>query len=277
MPHSVLFEGQNAVFRIPTSHTGFLARIRPVDPHVLGKVWLRAARYTNDQRHRSTLGESILDPVTVEGQNAVFWLPTSHTGVLARIRPVDPRVLGKPGLRAAWFTNDQLYRSTWGESMLDPVTVEDQNAVFLLPTSHIGFWAGIEPVDPHVPRKPGPRAARCTNDQLHWSTLGVICLIQCYLRVKTPHFDGLVHKPTIKSGIRFILDSFYRFWSKRCDFCSVRNLLRSRFFTHWKDLKNLHNWYQFSGAEQVSKLVHYFTEYPPCHGSQTLGPPCHPL
>jgi len=27
---------------------------------------------------------------------------------------------------------------------------------------------------------------------------------------------------------------------------------------------------EFSGADQVAKLVHYTTEYPPCHGSQTL-------
>ena len=39
---------------------------------------------------------------------------------------------------------------------------------------------------------------------------------------------------------------------------------------HWKTLNILHNWYQFSGAEQLAKLVHYTTQYPPCHGSQTL-------
>jgi len=80
-------------------------------------------------------------------------------------------VLGKPGLRAARYTNDQRHRSTWGEYMLDPVTVEDQNAVFRLPTSYTGVLAGFEPVDPHMLRKPGPRAARCTNDQFHRSTL----------------------------------------------------------------------------------------------------------
>jgi len=123
---------------------------------------------------------------------------------------------------------------------------------------------------------------------------GRICPIQYCLRVKTPHFDGLVRAPltgpriimathmclasplhpvsenTIKSGIRFILGSLYRFWSKRCDFRSVRQLDRSRFFVHWKALKNLHKWYSFSGAVQVAKLVHYSTQYPPCHGSQTL-------
>jgi len=64
--------------------------------------------------------------------------------------------------------------------------------------------------------------------------------IQWCLRVKTPHFDGLVCTPltgprismathtclesplytvsenTIKSGIRFILGSLYRFWLKSC-------------------------------------------------------------
>jgi len=112
---------------------------------------------------------------------------------------------------------------------------------------------------------------------------GRICPIQCCLRVKTPHFDGLVRAPltgprigmathiclesplytvsenTIKSGIRFILGSLYRFWSKRCNFRSVRHPIRSRFFIHWKALKNLHKWYQFSGADQVAKLVHYCT------------------
>jgi len=107
------------------------------------------------------------DPVTVEDQNAVFRLPTSHTGFLAGIEPSDPHVLRKPGLRAARCTNDQCHRSMWGEYMPDPVTVEDQNAVFRLPTSHTGFLAGIEPLDPHVLRKPRLRAARCTNDQRH--------------------------------------------------------------------------------------------------------------
>ena len=96
---------------------------------------------------------------------------------------------------------------------------------------------------------------------------GRICPIQCCLRDKTPHFDGLVRAPltgpsismathtclesplcpvsenTIKSRIRFILGSLYRFWSKRCDFRSVCHLDRSRFFVHWKALKNLHKWY----------------------------------
>ena len=107
--------------------------------------------------------------------------------------------------------------------------------------------------------------------------------VECCLRVKTPHFHGLVRAPltgprismathiclesplytvsenTIKSGIRFILGSLYRFWSKRCNFRSVRHPIRSRFFIHWKALKNLHKWYQFSGADQVAKLVHYCT------------------
>jgi len=97
------------------------------------------------------------------------------------------------------------------------------------------------------------------------STLAPIDKIQYCLRVKTSHFDGLVRAPltgprismaihiclesplytvsenTIKSGIRFILGSLYRFWSKRCDFRSVRHLIRSRFFIHGKALKTLHN------------------------------------
>jgi len=92
MPDSVLFEGQNAVFGPPTSHTGILAGIEPADPRVLRKHGLRAARCTNDQRHLSMWGEYMPDPVccfvllvTVEDQNAVFRLPTSHTGFLAGI------------------------------------------------------------------------------------------------------------------------------------------------------------------------------------------------
>jgi len=64
-------------------------------------------------------------------------------------------VLGEPGPRVARYTNDQRYRSTLGEYILDPVTFEDQNAVFRLPTGHTGFLAGIEPVDPDMLRKPG--------------------------------------------------------------------------------------------------------------------------
>jgi len=143
-----------------------------VNPRMLGKPRLRAARCANDQRHQSMWGEYMPDSVTFEGQNAVFRLPTSHTWFLAGIEPVDPHVLGKPGLQAARCTNVQRHRSTWKESMLDPVTVKDQNAVFRLPTSHTGVLAGIEPVDPHVLRKPGTRAARCANDQLHQSMWG---------------------------------------------------------------------------------------------------------
>jgi len=168
----VTVEDQNTVFRLPTSHAGFLAGMRPVGPHVLRKPGPRAARCTNDQLHWNMWEAYKLDSVLFEGQNAVFRLPTSHTGFLAGMRPVDPHVIGKPGPRAARCTNDQRHWSTWGEYMLDPVTVEDQNAVFRLPTSHTGFLAGIELVDPHVLRKSGPRAARCTNDQPHRSTVG---------------------------------------------------------------------------------------------------------
>jgi len=70
------------------------------------------------------------DPVMVESQNAVFRLPTSHTGFLVGIEPADPRVLRKPGLRAARGTNDQRHRSMWGEYMPDSVMFEGQNASF---------------------------------------------------------------------------------------------------------------------------------------------------
>ena len=165
-------EDQNAVFRLSTSHTRFWAEIEPADPRMLRKPGPRASRCTNDQRHQSTWGKYMPDSVLFEGQNAVFRLPTSHTGFLAEIRTVDPHVLRKPGLRAARFTNNQRHRSPWEEYMLDPVTVESQNAVFQLLTSHTGFLAGIRPVDLHVLGKPGLRAARCTNDQRHQSTWG---------------------------------------------------------------------------------------------------------
>ena len=46
---------------------------------MLGKPGLRAAKCTNDQRHRSMWGEYMPDSVLFEGQNAVFRLPTkSH-------------------------------------------------------------------------------------------------------------------------------------------------------------------------------------------------------
>jgi len=72
----------------------------------------------------------MLDPVTVKDQNAVFRLPTSHTGVLAGIEPVDPHVLRKPGTRAARCANDQLHQSMWGAYMSDSVLFEGQNASF---------------------------------------------------------------------------------------------------------------------------------------------------
>jgi len=99
--------GSKHRFRLPTSHTRFLAGIRPVDPHVLRKFGPRTGTCTNDQRNWSTWGKYIPDSVLFEGQNAVLRLPTSHTGFLAGIRPVDPHVLGKPGLRAARCTSDQ--------------------------------------------------------------------------------------------------------------------------------------------------------------------------
>ena len=85
-----------------------------------------------------------------------------------------------------------------------------------------------------------------------------ICSTQLRLRAKSPHFDGLVHvlltglristanricpespfhvvfENTIKSKIRFILGSLHHFWLKRCNFCGVRHLLRSKFLMHWK-------------------------------------------
>jgi len=78
--------------------------------------------------------------------------------------------------------------------------------------------------------------------------------------------ESLVHtvlENATKSGIRFILGSLHRLWSKRCNFCSVGHLRWTRVFMRWKVLKTLHNWYQFSGQAQMAKLVHYTTEYPP--------------
>jgi len=93
------------------------------------------------------------------------------------------------------------------------------------------------------------------------------CSTQSRLRAKSPHFDGVVHvlftglrnsmanrictespfhvvfENTITSKIRFILGSLHHFWSKRCDFCGVRHLLRSKVLMHWKALNNQYNWY----------------------------------
>jgi len=85
-----------------------------------------------------------------------------------------------------------------------------------------------------------------------------VCSTQSRSRAKSPHFDGLIHvlltglristanricpespfhvvfENTIKSKIRFILGSLHHFWLKRCNFCGVRHLLRSKFLMHWK-------------------------------------------
>ena len=98
MPDPVTVEDQNAVFRFPTSHTGFLVGIEPADPRVIRKHRLRAARYANDQHHRSMWGEYMPDSVLFKGQNAVFRLPSGHTEFLAGIETMDPCMLGKPRL-----------------------------------------------------------------------------------------------------------------------------------------------------------------------------------
>ena len=98
MLDTVTFEGQIAMFEDPPGHTGILAGNWHVNPHMLGKPRLRAARCANDQCHRSPWGEYMLDTVTFEGQVSVFEDPPRHTGFLAGIKPVDPRVLIKPGL-----------------------------------------------------------------------------------------------------------------------------------------------------------------------------------
>jgi len=155
MLDTVTYEGQIAVFEDPPGHTGILAGNWHVNPRMLGKPRLRAARGANDQRHRSPWGEYMLDTVTFEVQITVFEDPPGHTGILAGNWHVNPRMLGKPRLRAARCANDQRHQSMWGEYMPDSVLFEGQNAVFRLPTSHTGFLAGIGPVDPHVLRKPG--------------------------------------------------------------------------------------------------------------------------
>jgi len=138
--HTVTYEGQIAVFEDPPGHTGILAGNWYVTPHMLGKPRLRTARCANDQRHRRLWGEYMVDTVTFEDQITVFEDPPGHTGILAENWYVNPRMLGKPRLRASRCANDQRHRSMWGEYMSDPVTVEGQNAVFRLPTSHTGLW-----------------------------------------------------------------------------------------------------------------------------------------
>jgi len=130
MPDTVTCEGQIAVFEDPPGHTGILAGNWHVNPRMLGKPRLRAARCANDQRHRSLRGEYMLDTVTCEDQIAVFEDPPGHTRILAGNWHVNPRMLGKPRLRAARCANDQRHRSPWGEYMLDTVTFEGQIASF---------------------------------------------------------------------------------------------------------------------------------------------------
>jgi len=172
MFNPVTVEDQNTVFRLRTRYTGVLAGIEPVDPHILRNSRSQVTRCTNDQRHWSTWGAYTPDSVLFGGQNTVVRFPTSHTGFLAGMRPVDSRVFGKTGLRTVRCTNDHRHQNPWGEYILDPVTVEDQNAVFRFPTSHTGFLAGIEPVNPHILRIPRSRGVRCTNDQRHRNTWG---------------------------------------------------------------------------------------------------------
>jgi len=68
--------------------------------------------------------------VTFEGLIAVFEDPPGHTGILAGNWHVNPRMLGKPRLRAGRCANDQRHQSPWEEYMLDTVTFEGQIASF---------------------------------------------------------------------------------------------------------------------------------------------------
>jgi len=82
-----------------------------VNPRVLGKPRLQAARGASDQRHRSPWGEYMLDTVTFEDQIAVFEDPPGHTGILVGNWYVNPRILGKPRLQVARCAIDQHYQS----------------------------------------------------------------------------------------------------------------------------------------------------------------------
>ena len=111
MLDTVTFEGQITVFEDPPGHTGILAGNWHVNPYMLGKSRLRAARCANDQRHRSLWGEYMFDIVTFENQIAVFEDLPGHIEVLAGNWHVNPRMLGKPRLRAARCANNQRHRS----------------------------------------------------------------------------------------------------------------------------------------------------------------------
>jgi len=67
-----------------------------MNPRILGKPRLCAARCANDQRHQSPWGEYMLDMVTFEGQIAVSEHSPGHSGILAGNEHVKPRTLGKP-------------------------------------------------------------------------------------------------------------------------------------------------------------------------------------
>jgi len=72
MLDTVTCDDQIAVFEDPSGHTGILAGNWYVNPSMLGKSRLRAARCANDQRDRTPWEEYILDTVTCEDQIAVF-------------------------------------------------------------------------------------------------------------------------------------------------------------------------------------------------------------
>ena len=80
MLDTVTCEDHIAVFEDPPGHTRILAGNWRVNPRMLAKPRLRAARCANDQRHRSPWEEYMLDTVTFEGQIAVFEDPPGHKG-----------------------------------------------------------------------------------------------------------------------------------------------------------------------------------------------------
>ena len=73
------------------------------------------------------------DPVTFEGQNAVFRLLRDHTGVLAGNGPANPRVLGKLRYRACRIKIQNGHQSYWRHIRVVRVVFSAKTRIFFVP------------------------------------------------------------------------------------------------------------------------------------------------
>jgi len=205
------------------------------------------------------------DSVLFEGQNAVFQLPTSHTGFLVELNLWTHMCSESPGCELQDAPMISAIGACGGNICPIRSRLRVKTLFFGSPPVTLGFWWEFNLRTHMCSESPGCELRDAPMISAIGGCGGSICPIQCCLRVKTPHFDGLVRTPltgprismtthiclesplysvsenTIKSGIRLILGSLHHFWSKRCDFCGVRHLVRSQFLMHWKALNNLHD------------------------------------